>query len=103
MAVFYAKYLMDMFSSVEDSKLSYISHEVQSCTATWCKLNKTIEAEGGHHTVPASIFYGISEDAAQINHRQPSHHEETQEAHYFLMVTYNPNWPEISNHPGMNG
>ena len=54
------KYLVDVFSRVEDSKLSYISHEVQSCTATWCELSKTIETEGGHHTgqvyLPASFM-----------------------------------------------
>ena len=77
------EYLVDMFSSVEDSRLNYIRHEVQNRIAAQSELNETIEAEGGVH---AGRVYlpGVSEDVAEFDHGWPSHCEETWEAHLLL-------------------
>lgn len=100
------EYLVDMFSSVEDSRLNYIRHEVQNWITARSKLDETIEAEGGvcagRVYLPASFMGSprmqrkLIADSLAIVRRygKPT---------YFLMVTCNPNWPEIRNHPGMNG
>ncbi len=41
------KYLVDMFSSIEDSRLYYIRHHVQTRIAARSELDETIDAEGG--------------------------------------------------------
>ena len=69
-------------------------------------LNKAIKAEGGCHAgqvyLPASHRGSLRMQRELIvdglaiirRHRKPT---------YFLMVTCNPNWPEIRNYPGMDG
>ena len=42
-------YLVNMFSSVEDSCLNFIYHSLQSRNAAQRELNETIKAEGGYH------------------------------------------------------
>ena len=41
------EYLVDMFSSVKDSRLNFIRHSLQSRIAARHELDETIEAEGG--------------------------------------------------------
>ncbi len=41
------EYLMDMFSSIEDSRLNYIRRHVQTRIAARSELDETIDAEGG--------------------------------------------------------
>ena len=84
----------------------YIRSKVQSRIAARHELDETIEAEGGHRAgrvyLPSS-FTGsprkqrklIADGLAIVRrHRKPT---------YFLTVTCNPDWPEIRNHPGVNG
>ena len=53
------EYLVDMFSSVEDSRLQYIRGELQTRIAARHELDETIEAEGGRCAgrvyLPASL------------------------------------------------
>ena len=43
------KYLVDVFSSVEDNRLNYIRKHVQTRIAAWRELDKIINAEGVAH------------------------------------------------------
>ncbi len=91
------EYLVDMFSSNEDSRLYYISHHVQTRIAARSELDETIDAEGGVHAgriYPPSSFMGsprmqrklIADGLAVVRCLgKPT---------YFIMITCNPNWPE---------
>ena len=91
------EYLVDMFSSVD------IRHEVQSRIAARQELDETIDADGGCRAGRVASFMGsprrqrrLIADGLTIVTR---HGKST----YFLTATCNPNWPEIRNHPGMDG
>ncbi len=54
------KYLVDMFNSIEDSRLNYIRQHVQTRIAARSELDETIDAEGEHRAgriyLPSSIM-----------------------------------------------
>ena len=100
------EYLVDMFSSVEDSRLNYIRENVQIRIAAQSELDETINAEGGVRAgrvyLPASFMGSprmqrkLIEDGLAVLRR-------LRKPTYFIMITCNPNWPEIRDHPGMHG
>jgi hypothetical protein len=100
------EYLVDMFSSVEDSRLNYIRQKVMPRIAARSELDETINAEGevraGRVYLPASFMGSprmqrklIADGLAVVRHLgKPT---------YFITITCNPNWPEIRDHPEMHG
>ena len=100
------EYLVDMFSSVEDSRLQYIRGELQTRIAARRELDETIEAEGGRCAgrvyLPAS-FPGSPRKQRKLIADGLAIVRRYGKPTYFLTVTCNPNWPEIRNHPGMSG
>ncbi len=100
------EYLVDMFSSVEDSRLNYVRLHVQKRIAAWSELDETIDAEGGHRAgriyLPSSFMESprkqrklIADGLAVVRRLgKPT---------YFITITCNPNWPEIQDHPEMHG
>ena len=100
------EYPVDMFSSVEDNRLSYIGNNQDQRIAVRSEINETVQAEGGYRTgrvyLP-STFMGsprmqrkLVADGLAIVRRygKPT---------YFMTATCNPNWSEIRDHPGMDG
>ena len=100
------EYLVDMFSSVEDNRLSYIRNNQDRRIAVQSEIDETIQAEGGYRTgrvyLPSSFMESprmqrkLVADGLAIVQRygKPT---------YFMTVTCNPTWSEIRDHPGMDG
>lgn len=101
------KYLVNMFSSVEDGCLNFICHSLQNRITAQHSTNSTkpskLRVDAVLASVPSRISHGVFKDAAEVDCGRSGHHQETWDFTYFLTVTCNPNWPEIRNHPGMDG
>jgi len=95
-----------MFSSVEDSRLNYIRQHVQTHIAARRELDETIDAEGGVRTgrvyLPSS-FMGSPRMQRKLIADGLAVARCLGKLTYFIMITCNPNWPEIHEHPEMQG
>ncbi len=100
------EYLVDMFSSTEDSRLYYILHHVQTRIAARSELDETINAEGGPHAgriyLPSS-FMGSPRMQRKLIADGLAVVRRLGKPTYFITITCNPNWPEIRDHPEMHG
>ncbi len=100
------EYLVDMFSSVEDSRLNYIHQHVQTRIAARSELDETIDAEGGHRAgriyLPSS-FMGSPRKQRKLIADGLAVVRRLGKPTYFITITCNPNWPEIRDHPEMHG
>ena len=100
------EYLVDMFSSIEDSRLNYIRQHVQTRIAARRELDETINAEGGARAgrvyLPSS-FMGSPRMQRKLIADGLAVVRRLGKPTYFITITCNPNWPEIRDHPEMHG
>ncbi len=101
-----SEYLVDMFSSIEDSRLYYIRHHIQTRIAARSELVETIDAEGavraGRIYLPSS-FMGSPRMQRKLIADGLAVVRRLGKPTYFITITCNPNWPEIRDHPEMHG